>query len=55
MPIKVGEVKKDLNIPIGLRLRPFLNSFYMGKVYYNTVKYNNKAQELNVLSIKNAF
>ena len=42
-PIKVGEAKKDLDIPIGLRLRPFLNSFYVGRIYYNTIRYNNKA------------
>jgi hypothetical protein len=41
--IKVGKVKEDLNIPIGLRLRPFLNSFYAGRVYYNIIKYDNKA------------
>jgi len=54
-PIEVGEAKEDLDIPIGLRLRPFLNSFYVGRIYYNTIRYNNKAQELNVLSIKDAF
>ena len=54
-PIEVGEAKEDLNIPIGLRLRPFLNSFYAGRVHYNTVKYNDEAQELNILSVKDAF
>ena len=42
-PIEVGEAKKDLDIPIGLRLRPFLNSFYAVRVYYNTPRGNNKA------------
>jgi hypothetical protein len=54
-PIEVSEAKEDLDIPIGLRLRPFLNSFYAGRVYYNTLRGNNKAQELNVLSIKDIF
>jgi len=31
LPIEVSEAKEDLNIPIELRLRPFLNSFYVGK------------------------
>jgi len=55
LPIEVSEAKEDLDVPIGLRLRPFFNSFYTGRVYYNTPRVNNKAQELNVLSIKNAF
>ena len=55
MPIEVSEAKEDLDIPIGLRLRLFLNSFYMGKVYYNIIKYNDKAQKLNVFNIKNIF
>ena len=42
-PIEVGEAKEDLDIPIGLRLRLFLSSFYTGRVYYNTIRYNNKA------------
>jgi hypothetical protein len=41
--IEVSEAKEDLDIPIGLRLRLFLNSFYIGKVYYNTPRSNNKA------------
>jgi len=55
LPIKVSKAKEDLDIPIGLRLRPFLNSFYVGRIYYNTIRYNNKAQELNILSIKDIF
>jgi len=43
LPIEVGEAKEDLDIPIGLRLRPFLNSFYVGRVYYNTPRGYNKA------------
>ena len=42
MSIEVGKAKKDLDIPIGLKLKLFFNSFYAGKVYYNTIKYNNK-------------
>jgi len=42
-PIEVGEAKEDLDVPIGLRLRPFLNSFYAGRIYYNTLRCNNKA------------
>jgi len=41
--MEVGEAKEDLDIPIGLRLRPFLNSFYAGRVHYNTPRGNNKA------------
>ena len=55
MLIEVSKAKEDLDVPIGLKLRPFLNSFYVLKVYYNTIRYNNKAQELNVLSIKDIF
>ena len=43
LPIEVSEAKEDLYIPIGLRLRLFLNSFYVGRVYYNTPRGNNKA------------
>jgi len=42
-PIEVGKAKEDLNIPIGLRLRPSLNSFYAVRVHYNTPRGNNKA------------
>ena len=38
MTIKVSKAKKDLDIPIGLRLRLFLNSFYIDRVYYNTIR-----------------
>jgi len=43
LPIKVSKAKEDLDIPIGLRLKPFLNSFYAVRVHYNTPKGNNKA------------
>jgi len=55
LPIEVGKAKENLDILIGLRLRPFLNSFYMRRVYYNTPRGDNKAKELNVLSIKDVF
>ena len=55
MPIEISEAEEDLNIPIGLKLRLFLNSFYAGKVHYNTIKCDDKAQELNVFNIKDAF
>ena len=42
-PIEVSEAKKDLDTPIGLRLRLFLNGFYIGRIYYNTPRGNNKA------------
>jgi len=54
-PIEVSEAKEDLDIPIGLMLRPFLNGFYVGRIYYNTIRYDNKAQKLNVLNIKDIF
>jgi len=41
--IEVGEAKEDLDVPIELRLKPFLNSFYAGRIYYNTIRYNDKA------------
>jgi len=42
-PIEVSKAKEDLDVSIGLRLRPFLNSFYAVRVYYDTPKGNNKA------------
>jgi len=41
--IKVGEVKEDLDVLIGFRFKPFLNSFYVVKVHYNTIRGNDKA------------
>ena len=55
LPIEVGKAKEDLDVPIGLRLRPFLNSFYTDRVHHNTPRGDNETQELNILSIKNAF
>jgi len=43
LPIEVSKAKEDLDIPIGLRLRPSLNSFYAVRVHYNTPRGNNKA------------
>ena len=42
-PIEVGKAKEDLDVPIGLRLRLFLNSFYAGRIYYDTIRCDNKA------------
>ena len=53
--IEVSEAKKDLNIFIRLRLRPFLNSFNLYRVHYNTLKGNKIAKKLNKLSIKGVF
>ena len=41
--MEVGEAKEDLDVPIGLRLRLFLNSFYMGRIHYNPFRCDNKA------------
>ena len=54
-PIEVSKAKKDLNIFIRLRLRLFLNSFNLYKVYYNTLRSNKIAKKLNKLSIKGVF
>ena len=55
MPIKVSKAKKDLDIFIKFRLRPFLNSFNLYRVHYNTLRGNKIAKKLNKLSIKGAF
>jgi hypothetical protein len=55
LPIEVGEAEKDLNIFIRLRLRPFLNSFNLYRVYYNALKGNKIAKKLNKLSVKGVF
>ena len=55
MPIEVGEAKENLNIFIKLRLRPFLNSFNLYRVYYNTLKGNKIAKKLNKFSVKGVF
>jgi hypothetical protein len=43
LPIEVNKAKEDLDISIGLKLKLFLNSFYIVRVYYNTPRGNNKA------------
>jgi hypothetical protein len=53
--IEVSKAKEDLDIFIRLRLRPFLNSFNLYRVYYNTLRGNKMAKKLNKLSIKGAF
>ena len=55
MLIEVGKVKEDLNVFIKLKLRLFLNSFNLYKVYYNTLKGNKIAKKLNKFSIKGIF
>ena len=55
MPIKVSKVKKNLNIFIRFRLRLFLNSFNLYRVYYNTLKGNKIAKKLDKLNVKKAF
>ena len=53
--IEVGEAEEDLNIFIRLKLRPFLNSFNLYRVHYNTFRGNKIAKKLNKLSIKGVF
>jgi hypothetical protein len=55
LPIEVSKAKEDLDIFIRLRLRPFLNSFNLYRVYYNTLRGNKIAKELNKISIKGVF
>ena len=55
LPIEVSKAKKDLNIFIRLRLKPFFNSFNLYRVYYNTLRGNKIAKKLNKLSIKGIF
>ena len=55
LPIEVGKAKKDLDIFIKLRLRPFLNSFNLYRVHYNALRGNKIAKKLNKLNIKEAF
>ena len=55
MLIKVSKAKKDLNIFIKLRLKPFLNSFNLYKVHYNTLKGNKIVKKFNKLNIKGVF
>jgi hypothetical protein len=53
--IEIGEVKEDLDIFIRLRLKPFLNSFNLYRVCYNTLRGNKIAKKLNKLSVKRVF
>ena len=55
MPIKVSKAKKDLDIFIKFRLRPFLNNFNLYKIHYNTLRGNKIVKKLNKLSIKKVF
>ena len=55
MFVEVSKAKEDLDIFIKLRLRPFLNSFNLYRVHYNTLKGNKIAKKLNKFSIKGAF
>ena len=55
MLVEVDKVKEDLDIFIKFRLRLFLNSFNLYKVYYNALRGNKIAKKLNKLSIKRAF
>ena len=55
MLIEVSKAKEDLDIFIKLRLKLFLNSFYLYRVYYNILRGNNIAKKLNKLSIKRVF
>ena len=55
LPVEVSEVKEDLNIFIKFRLRPFLNSFNLYRVYYDTLKGNKIAKKLNKFGIKGVF
>jgi hypothetical protein len=53
--VEVGKAKKDLNIFIKFRLRPFLNSFNLYKVHYNALRGDKIAKKLNKLSVKGVF
>ena len=55
MPIEVSKAKENLNTFIRFRLRPFLNSFNLYRVHYNTFRGNKIAKKLNKLSIKGVF
>ena len=48
--IEVNESKKDLNIIIALRLRPFLNSSNSTNIYLYVYYTYDKTKELNFLS-----
>ena len=48
--VKVSESKKDLDIVVALRLRPFLNSFNSTNIYLYAYYTYNEMKELNFLS-----
>ena len=54
-PIEVSKAKEGLDIFIRLRLKLFLNSFNLYRVYYNTLRGNKIAKKLDELSIKGVF
>ena len=53
--VKISKAKEDLDVFIRLRLRPFINSFNLCRVYYNTLRGNKIAKKLNKLGIKGVF
>ena len=48
--VEVNEFKKDLDIIVALRLRPFLNSFNSTNIYLYAYYTHDKTKELNFLS-----
>ena len=48
--IEVSEFKKNLNIIVALRLRPFLNSSNSTSIYLYAYYTHNKIKKLNFLS-----
>ena len=48
--VEVSKSKKDLNIMVALRLRPFLNSFNPISIYLYVYYIYNEIEELNFLS-----
>ena len=55
LPVEVSKAEEDLDVFIRLRLRLFLNSFNLYRVYYDTLRGNKIAKKLDELSIKGAF
>jgi hypothetical protein len=53
--VEISKIKKDLDIFIKLRLRPFLNSFNLYRVHYNTLKGDKITKKFNKLNIKEVF
>ena len=48
--VEVSESKKDLDIVVALRLKPFLNSFNPISIYLYVYYTYNETKELNFLS-----